>query len=62
MEAMAQKTRRGRRAAQPAGSGGAKQQQEEILRGPKLGGSRNERAAMRDLLLKEQVSRGAGRR
>ncbi|KAJ4295736.1 hypothetical protein N0V88_004438 [Collariella sp. IMI 366227] len=59
MEAMAQKTRRGRRAAQPAG-GSAKQQQEEILRGPKLGGSRNERAAMRDLLLKEQVSRGRG--
>jgi hypothetical protein len=30
---------------------------EEILRGPKLGGSRNVRAAMRDLLLKEQQER-----
>ena len=27
---------------------------EEVLKGPKLGGSRNARAAMRDLLLKEQ--------
>lgn len=30
---------------------------EDILRGPKLGGSRNVRAAMRDLLLKEQQER-----
>lgn len=29
----------------------------EILRGPKLGGSRNDRQQMRDLLLKEQGKR-----
>lgn len=54
MDAMAQRNRR-RRTAQPAKPGAKKQ--EEILRGPKLGGSRNARAAMRDLLLKEQVSK-----
>ncbi|EAQ90844.1 hypothetical protein CHGG_02779 [Chaetomium globosum CBS 148.51] len=53
MDAMAQRNRR-RRTAQPAKPGAKK---EEILRGPKLGGSRNARAAMRDLLLKEQVSK-----
>ncbi len=56
MEAMAQRSRRRRRPAQPAPKAGAKAQ-EEILKGPKLGGSRNARAAMRDLLLKEQVSK-----
>jgi hypothetical protein len=54
MDAMAQRNRR-RRTAQPAKPGAKKQ--EEILKGPKLGGSRNARAAMRDLLLKEQVSK-----
>ncbi|KAK4099736.1 hypothetical protein N658DRAFT_429061 [Parathielavia hyrcaniae] len=51
MDAMAQRNRRRRTAH--AAKPGAKSQ-EEILRGPKLGGSRNARAAMRDLLLKEQ--------
>jgi len=27
---------------------------EEVLKGPKLGGSRNQRAAMRDILLRQQ--------
>lgn len=54
MEAMAQRNRR-RRAPAPANKSSAPR--EEILRGPKLGGSRNERSAMRDILLKEQVSR-----
>ncbi|KAK4233592.1 hepatocellular carcinoma-associated antigen 59-domain-containing protein [Achaetomium macrosporum] len=54
MEAMAQRNRR-RRPAQPTKPGAKKQ--EEILKGPKLGGSRNARAAMRDLLLKEQASK-----
>ncbi|KAH6854426.1 hepatocellular carcinoma-associated antigen 59-domain-containing protein [Chaetomium sp. MPI-CAGE-AT-0009] len=54
MDAMAQRNRR-RRPAQPAKPGAKKQ--EEVLKGPKLGGSRNARAAMRDLLLKEQVSK-----
>ena len=50
MDAISQ--RRRRRAVQPAKPSTRKE--EEILRGPKLGGSRNARAAMRDLLLKEQ--------
>jgi hypothetical protein len=54
MDAMAQRNRR-RRTAQPAKPGA--KNQEEILKGPKLGGSRNARAAMRDMLLKEQVSK-----
>ncbi|KAK4131927.1 hypothetical protein BT67DRAFT_139154 [Trichocladium antarcticum] len=54
MEAMAQRNRR-RRPAQNAKPGA--KPTEEILRGPKLGGSRNARAAMRDLLLKEQTSK-----
>ena len=55
MEAMAQRSRRKRKPAQPPKAGA--KAQEEILKGPKLGGSRNARAAMRDLLLKEQVSK-----
>ncbi|KAL2142597.1 hypothetical protein VTI28DRAFT_988 [Corynascus sepedonium] len=55
MDAMAQRTRRRRGPTNPAKPGAKKQ--EEILKGPKLGGSRNARAAMRDILLKEQVSK-----
>lgn len=54
MEAMAQRHRR-RRPAHSSKSGG--RNRNDILRGPKLGGSRNARAAMRDLLLKEQASK-----
>ncbi|KAM7197614.1 hypothetical protein V8F20_006504 [Naviculisporaceae sp. PSN 640] len=52
MDAMSQRHRRRRPAinAKPT----AKQSTEEYLKGPKLGGSRNARAAMRDKLLKEQ--------
>lgn len=42
----------------------AKQQQQQtgdVLRGPKLGGSRNQRAAARDMLLKQEKEKG-GRR
>lgn len=53
MDAMSQ--RRRRRTVQPAKPGAKKE--EEILRGPKLGGSRNARAAMRDRLLKEQEAK-----
>lgn len=54
MDAMAQRTRRRRmiHSSKPRA-----RKQEEILRGPKLGGSRNARAAMRDLLLKEQANK-----
>ncbi|KAK1825784.1 hepatocellular carcinoma-associated antigen 59-domain-containing protein [Podospora conica] len=46
---------RGRRKkAAPAPAKPGARKEEEVLKGPKLGGSRNARAAMRDLLLKEQ--------
>jgi len=52
MDAMSQRQRRRKPAinAKPV----VKQHTEEILKGPKLGGSRNARAAMRDKLLREQ--------
>jgi hypothetical protein len=51
MDAMIQ--RRRRRPAQTT----KKAQDAEVLKGPKLGGSRNTRAAMREVLLKEQAVR-----
>ncbi|KAI2473521.1 hepatocellular carcinoma-associated antigen 59-domain-containing protein [Annulohypoxylon bovei var. microspora] len=39
--------------AQGAGAGGKGQKDEDVLKGPKLGGSRNVRAAMRNLLLEK---------
>ncbi|RYP92484.1 hypothetical protein DL770_001350 [Monosporascus sp. CRB-9-2] len=57
MEAMAQRQQQRRKKQQPPASSAAKpgaKKDEDVLRGPKLGGSRNARAAMRDLLLKEQ--------
>lgn len=69
MEAMSlrrrqqQQQRRRRRPANPAGSYNSRVEKGEVLRGPKLGGSRNERAAMRDLLLqKEKEKRQATKR
>ena len=61
MDAMQRRQRR-KAPAQPNRPGAKKD--EEVLKGPKLGGSRNSRAAMRDLLLKqEQEKKGAaGRR
>lgn len=59
MDAMAQRNRR--RRATNAPKPGPPKNKDEILRGPKLGGSRNARAAMRDILLKEQVA-SKGRR
>jgi hypothetical protein len=47
LEAMAQKQHKKKPAS------GAKKD-EEVLKGPKLGGSRNARAAMRDLMLKKE--------
>lgn len=57
MEAMMQRRQRRRPAlnAKPPPKGA--KASEEVLKGPKLGGSRNQRAAMRNLLLKEQESR-----
>jgi hypothetical protein len=57
MDAISQRAQRRRPALnappKPSAKATAKEK-EEILRGPKLGGSRNSRAAMRDALLKEQ--------
>lgn len=54
MDAMMQRQQRKRPAtnAKPVAKGA--KAAEEVLKGPKLGGSRNQRAAMRDLLLREQ--------
>lgn len=49
---MAERRNQRRKAPAPPPRPGVKQ--EEILKGPKLGGSRNARAAMRDLLLSQQ--------
>ncbi|KAI0974483.1 hypothetical protein F4678DRAFT_378583 [Xylaria arbuscula] len=52
LDAMAERQRR-RKPVGPPTKPGAKKE-EEVLKGPKLGGSRNTRAAMRDLLLKKE--------
>lgn len=52
MDAMSERRQQRRKAAPQPSRPGAKQ--EEVLKGPKLGGSRNARAAMRDLLLSQQ--------
>jgi len=54
MDAMSQRNRRRRPAVNATAKPKPKVNQDEILRGPKLGGSRNARAAMRDKLLREQ--------
>jgi uncharacterized membrane protein len=55
MDAMSQ--RRQRKKPTQAPGRGAKKEEEPILKGPKLGGSRNVRAAMRDLLLKKEMEK-----
>jgi hypothetical protein len=52
--------RQRRRPAQPAKPN--KPTNEDVLKGPKLGGSRNSRAAMRDLLLKKEKEEKKARR
>lgn len=62
MEAMAERRQRRKKAPLPpskASAAASKKESDEILRGPKLGGSRNARAAMRDILLKQQEERKA---
>ncbi|KAK3487323.1 hepatocellular carcinoma-associated antigen 59-domain-containing protein [Neurospora crassa] len=54
MDAMSQRHRRRRPAVNATARPSARNQDAEILRGPKLGGSRNARAAMREKLLREQ--------
>ena len=57
MDAMMQRQQRKRPAlnAKPVSKRG--EAPEEVLKGPKLGGSRNQRAAMRDILLRQQEGR-----
>ena len=52
LDAMAERQRRKKPVGPPSKPGAKKD--EEVLKGPKLGGSRNTRAAMRDLLLKKE--------
>ncbi|KAI2638077.1 hypothetical protein GGS21DRAFT_488783 [Xylaria nigripes] len=52
LDAMAERHRRRKPVGPPSKPGSKKE--EEVLKGPKLGGSRNTRAAMRDLLLKKE--------
>ncbi|KAI1750981.1 P-loop containing nucleoside triphosphate hydrolase protein [Xylaria castorea] len=52
LDAMAERQRRKKPVGPPSKPGAKKE--EEVLKGPKLGGSRNTRAAMRDLLLKKE--------
>lgn len=54
MDAMSQRHRRRRPAVNASTRPTARNQDAEILKGPKLGGSRNARAAMREKLLREQ--------
>ncbi|KAJ4421668.1 hypothetical protein N0V85_000053 [Neurospora sp. IMI 360204] len=54
MDAMSQRHRRRRPAVNATARPSARNQDAEILKGPKLGGSRNARAAMREKLLREQ--------
>ncbi|KAF6839907.1 hypothetical protein CPLU01_01504 [Colletotrichum plurivorum] len=53
MDAMVQRQQKKKTAAPPARAG-ARKADDDVLKGPKLGGSRNSRAAMRDLLLKKE--------
>ncbi|KAL2890054.1 Hepatocellular carcinoma-associated antigen 59 [Ceratocystis lukuohia] len=64
MDAMSQRIRRRRAARAPAINNqaprpGAKRD-DEMLKGPKLGGSRNTRAQMRDILLQKEKDKGKG--
>ncbi|KZL88200.1 mrna splicing factor rna helicase [Colletotrichum incanum] len=60
MDAMVQRQQKKKTAAAPARAG-ARKADEEVLKGPKLGGSRNARAAMRDLLLKKEKEKESRR-
>ena len=59
MDAMSQRAQKKKPPAPPNKYGPKKD--EEVLKGPKLGGSRNARAAMRDLLLKQEQDKASRR-
>jgi hypothetical protein len=55
MDAVSQRQRKKAVPAPPAARGpGGKKTEEELMKGPKLGGSRSARAAMRETILKQQ--------
>lgn len=52
MDAVSQRQKKKAALAQPPARSAAAKKEEELLKGPKLGGSRSARAAMRETLLK----------
>ncbi|EFQ28842.1 hypothetical protein CGRA01v4_10286 [Colletotrichum graminicola] len=60
MDAMVQRHQKKKTTA-AAARAGARKADDEVLKGPKLGGSRNSRAAMRDLLLKKEKEKESRR-
>lgn len=52
MDAVSQRQRKKPAQVQPPTRGAGGKKEEEVLKGPKLGGSRNARQAMRDSMLK----------
>lgn len=61
MDAMAQRRQMRRRGASAASKAKSRPNPDEVLKGPKLGGSRNARAAMRDILLSQQQEKNKRR-
>ncbi|KAJ0158211.1 hypothetical protein CTA2_12074 [Colletotrichum tanaceti] len=61
MDAMVQRRQRRKAAHAAPARAGARKADEEVLKGPKLGGSRNSRAAMRNLLLKKEKEKDSRR-
>jgi hypothetical protein len=56
MDAVSQRQRK-MPAPLPARGAGGKKTEEELMKGPKLGGSRSARAAMRETMLKQQAGK-----
>lgn len=54
LDAMTQRHQKKKAATATTARSGARKEDAEVLKGPKLGGSRNARAAMRDILLKKE--------
>ena len=54
LDAMSERRQKKKKAPLAPARPGARKEDTEVLKGPKLGGSRNARSAMRDLLLKKE--------
>ena len=57
LDAMVQRRQRRKAPAPAAGAAAGRKDNPDVLKGPKLGGSRNQRAAVRDLLLQQEKER-----